>query len=279
MKIFDAHNDFLTGLNKIQQQKYIYWIKKYYNKNRILAQVWTSRMNQPMRKLKEFYDVICKTNSCKNFIFSIEDLGFLNNKNWKKNVKKIIELAPFSCGIVWNKDNSLGGGTFGENGLTNFGQKIVTILENAGVLVDTAHMNMKTFWDFCKVTRMPIFNSHCNLFELNPHARNLNDLQIRKIIESKGIICLSFVKYFILKDGQVSVHDVAKQIVWFVRKYGDCHIGIGTDFFGTSELPNDLKSYLDFSNLETELLALGLKHRQICNIFYKNLSRFYHKFH
>ncbi len=277
MRIFDAHNDYFTELNKIQRQAYVNWLKKYCKKTKIFTQVWTSKLKQPMRKLYNFHSEVYQVDSHKNFVFAIEDLGFLNEKNWKKNVQKIIKLKPFSCGLVWNDDNSLGGGSFGKSGLTKLGKKVVATLESAGVLVDTAHMNEKTFWDFCKITKQPIFNSHCNFYELNHHCRNLKDEQIRKIVESGGIICLSFVKYFILQNVEVNLQDVAKQIVWFVKKYGDKHLGIGADFFGTKELPIDLKDYLDFDFLKRKLLVSGLKNGQIKRIFYKNLKAFYHK--
>ncbi len=278
MKIFDAHNDFLTELNKEQRLAYVAWLEKYCKRTKMLAQIWTSELKQPMKKLIDLSSEICKVNRCENFVFAIEDLGFLSENNWKKNIQKIIELKPFSCGIVWNNDNSLGGGTFGKSGLTKLGENVVTTLENAGILVDTAHMNERTFWDFCKVTTKPIFNSHCNIYELNPHVRNLKHEQIQEIIKSGGIICLSFVKYFVSQSGEACMHKIAEQIVWFVKKYGDKNVGIGSDFFGTRELPSDLKSYIDFENLKEELLALGLKNGQIKNIFYRNLKKFYNKF-
>ena len=277
MKIFDAHNDFLTELNVRQRRAYVHWLKKYCKGTKIFAQVWTSELKQPMKKLMDFKKEIDKANM-RNLVFAIEDLGCLNERNWKKNIKCIVKLRPFSCGIVWNNDNSLGGGAFGKSGLTRLGEKVVATLERAGIVVDTAHMNEQTFWNFCKITTKPIFNSHCNIYELNPHARNLKDEQIREIVKSGGIICLSFVKYFVSQNEKVKMHNIAEQIVWFVKKYGDRNVGIGSDFFGTKELPNDLKSYIDFEKLKEELYLLGLNNGQIKRIFYKNLNKFYKKF-
>ena len=52
MKIFDAHNDFLTELNKIQRKAYISWVEKYCKKTKIISQIWTTSLPQPMKKLK-----------------------------------------------------------------------------------------------------------------------------------------------------------------------------------------------------------------------------------
>lgn len=240
----------------------------------MLAQVWTSELKHPMNALQKFHIEVCQT---KNLLLAIEDLGFLTERNWKKNIKKIIEFKPFSCGLVWNNDNTLGGGAFGKSGLTKLGEKVALTLENAGILVDTAHMNEQTFWDFCKITTRPIFNSHSNFYEQNPHARNLKNEQIERIIKSGGMFCLSFVKYFVSDEGDVKCADVARQIAWCVKKFGDKNVGIGSDFFGTTELPDDLKTYVDFAKLKKNLLKFGLSRKQIYNIFYRNLASFVRK--
>ncbi|MGN0798730.1 MAG: dipeptidase [Christensenellales bacterium] len=274
MKIFDAHNDFLTELNKVQRKAYISWVEKYCKKTKIIAQVWTTELTHPMRTIQQLKKEV---EGKKNFIFSIEDLGFLGKKNFKERLEVIITQKPFSCGLVWNNDNILGGGALGQSGLTKLGEHVVKRLEESGIIIDTAHMNEVTFWDFCKITTKPIFNSHCNIFDLCHHPRNLKDEQIKAIVDSGGIVCLSFVSYFIKEKRRVSCSDIAEQIKWFIKKYGDKNIGIGSDFFGTSELPLDLKTYVNFDNLKSALHKVGLNSRQINNIFYGNLTRFLRK--
>ena len=274
MKIFDAHNDFLTELNNVQRKAYISWVEKYCKKTKIIAQVWTTELKHPMRAILQLKKEV---EGKKNFVFTIEDLGFLGKKNFKERLEDIITQKPFSCGLVWNNDNILGGGAMGQSGLTKLGEHVVKRLEESGIIIDTAHMNEVTFWDFCKITTKPIFNSHCNFFDLCHHPRNLKDEQIKAIVDSGGIVCLSFVSYFIKEMGTVSCSDIAEQIKWFIKKYGDKNIGIGSDFFGTSELPLDLKTYVNFDNLKSALRKIGLSGRQIKDIFCGNLTRFLRK--
>ena len=271
MKIFDAHNDFLTELNKTQRKAYISWVEKYCKKTKIISQIWTTSLPQPMKKLKMLSNEIVDKD---NFIFAIEDLGFLGEKNLNERLEYVISLKPFSCGLVWNNDNSFGGGALGQSGLTDLGKYVVNRLEKEGIIVDTAHMNEQTFWGFCRITTKPIYNSHSNIFDLCNNSRNLNDEQIKAIIDSNGVVCLSFVSYFIKENGIISCSDVAKQIKFFIKKYGDKNVAIGSDFFGTTDLPIDLKSYVDFENLRLALCSVGLNIRQIKNIFYGNLSRY-----
>ena len=274
MKIFDAHNDFLTTLNYRQIKAYLNHFGLYHKNTRIIAQVWTTRLISPIKYIKKYSKIIAFS---KNIKLGIEDLGFINEKNHGTAIREIIRLNPTSCGIVWNNDNSLGGGALGKKGISPLGEKVVKKLENAGILVDTAHMNKRTFYDFCNITQKPIFNSHCNLYELHKHRRNLDEEQVRKVISSSGLICLSFVRDFISKKKVITAKDIAYQISYAIKKYGYKYFAIGSDFFGTENLPNNLENYLHFSNLKKELLDLGISRGVIKHVFYKNLKRFINK--
>ena len=273
MKIFDAHNDFLTEIkNKSTRKAYLRSIQR--QKVKMFAVVWTSEMSHPMREIKMLKKEI---SSNKNTVLAIEDLGFINKRNYKNCIADIIKIRPFYCGLVWNNDNNLGGGCYGKSGLTKLGAKVIKELESNGIMIDTAHMNEKTFWDFVQITTKPLFNSHCNIKALNSHKRNLGSKQIEQIINSGGLVCLSFVKYFLSKKKVVSVKDVARQIKYFVDNYGYNNLSIGSDFFGTKELPIGLEKYLDFIGLKKELLSIGLSRKVVHCLFYKNLNDFYEK--
>ena len=271
MRIFDAHNDFLTEIKQAQTRKaYIKSLGK--QKVKLFAVVWTSELFCHINKIFEYKKEVVNN---KQIIFAIEDLGFINGSNYSKCLKVIKGIKPFYCGLVWNNDNNLGGGCYGKRGLTYLGIKVIKELENNGIVIDTAHMNKKTFWDFTKITTKPLFNSHCNIKALNNHKRNLDGKQIEQIINSDGLVCLSFVKYFISKKKAVSVKDVALQIKYFVDSFGYKNLSIGSDFFGTKELPIGLEKYLDFIGLKKELLSIGLTRKAVHCLFYKNLNDFY----
>lgn len=269
MKIFDAHNDFLTELNAETRNLYIKNIAKYHKNVRLCAELWTTKLLDPLAEIEKVKRFLPR----KNFVFCLEDLGFITWENVTRALEIIIGAKPFSCGLVWNFSNSLGSGVLGKGGITTLGKYVVRRLESANILIDTAHMNRKTFFDFAKITTKPIYNSHTAFDELHPHKRNVTHAQIRQIIKSGGLVCLCFVGKF-LTNKTPTADTVAREIVWFVKKYGANNLAIGSDFFGTTDLPSGLKTYCDFDELYKILRREGISGRAISCIFSGNLSRF-----
>lgn len=277
MKICDAHNDFLTEIkNNKDRIEYINKINKNKDIKKVCAVIWTSKFKNPIKfiiKIKK--NVLDKVN-CKKLIICLEDLGFINKQNLEYATNFLIKLKPFSCGLTWNFDNTLGGGAYGKRGLSKLGIKVIKKLEKNNIIIDTAHMNNKTFNDFINITKKPIYNSHSNIFCLYQHKRNLNTYKIKKICSSNGLFCLSFVSKFI-SNKEITSEDVANQIVYFVRKFGCKNLAIGTDFNGTKNLPVDLKDYINFDALKNFLIRKGVKIKTINKVFYKNFLEFYNK--
>lgn len=281
MRICDAHNDFLTEIKQTNQK--LFYLNNQLIKNRkikyVCAQVWTFKLKNPIKYIFRLHSYIFKVKGSfnrlinKKVLFCIEGLDFITKSNACEMIDIIKDIKPFSCGIVWNFDNNLGGGALGKSGLTLLGKQVVKELERHKILIDTAHMNRKTFYDFCKITTMPIYNSHSNINSLKRHPRNLTNNQIETIINSKGFIGLSFVKDFI-SDKTFDLRNISLQIKYFIANFGEDNVGIGSDYFGTKSLPQNLLNYNDFSNLKKDLKNIGLSNSQIRKVFYKNFVRF-----
>lgn len=271
MKIADCHNDFLTYF-KTNQAKKNYLYRVGFTDLKILNAVfWTTNTQNILKNVEKYNKILFKKqNNNIKFLYTLEDVGFLK----LEDIKTLKNLKVDFCGLVWNFDNRLGGGSFGLSGLTSLGKQIVFELEKNEIYIDTAHMNEKTFKDFVNISTNPIYNSHSNIYCLHKHARNLKDWQIEKIIKSNGFLGLSFVKDFITGKETFSSIDIAKQIVFFVNKWGSDNLGIGTDFFGTEKLPNDCNCYMKMKNLEKALVSLGLSLNDINKIFYENYYNF-----
>ena len=71
------------------------------------------------------------------------------------------------------------------------------------------------------------------------------------------IIGITFVGYF-LGDNPATIKGVVKHIDYFLQKFGDDNISIGSDFNGTDYLPSNLKRYSHFKNLKNLLLKVML---------------------
>ena len=271
MKISDAHNDFLIEIKKVREKNnYIKYIKLNKNIKSICGSVWTTKCMNAINKILECYECV-KDN--KKIQLSIEDLGFINKYNLNEAISIINKIKPIYCGLVWNYNNTLGGGSLCKNKLTLLGKNIINNLEKEKIIIDTAHMNRATFYKFIKVTKFPIFNSHTNFNFFKKHKRNLNDKQIKSIIHSNGFIGVCFVKSFI-SDKIVNLRLIARELAIFTQKYGNKNVGIGSDFYGTKDLPKDLKTYEDLKELKLLLKQEGLSNKTIKNIYYKNFQNY-----
>ena len=136
-------------------------------------------------------------------------------------------------------------------------------------------MSRKSFWDFCKITNLTIYNSHSNIYSLKYHKRNLTDKQIAKIVESNGYLGLTLYDKFI-SNSSITSKDIANQFDYLIKKFGYKNFGLGTDLYGidNSHLPTDVNGYNQLYNLASALKLLGYNQTIISHILYKNFENF-----
>ena len=264
VKIVDTHNDYLTkGVN----ENYLEEREQFLSV--LCSPVWTTEIANPIEKIKKSKEFLCSKNLSTTLKLCIEDCWFIN----ENNLDEILKLKPFYAGLTWNKTNSLAGGCFDIGGITQFGEFVIREFENKGIIVDTAHQNRQTFFEFAKITTKPLFNSHSAVDFLCPTSRNLNDEQLKIFRDTKGFIGVYFVSEF-LNRGEVTSKTVAEHIDYIVSKCGiDC-VGFGTDFNGTDTLPTDVKDYCDISKILNCLKNLGYKDEDLKKIMFENIFRF-----
>ena len=266
MKLCDAHNDFLTYFKTFKEK--INYVKKLKNIKYLCCAVFTTENNiniSDLIKLKnELY--ILQTYTKTKLLFTIEDIGFVDNV---EKLNQLIKLKPFAVTLCWNYKNKLCSGTLGKGGITKWGKFVVKVLENNNILIDTAHMNKQSFKNFVGVTTKPIFNSHSNIYSLHKHKRNLTNKQIKAIVDSGGYLGLTIYPNFISKK-VVTSFDVAKQIDYLIKNLGYRNFGFGTDFFGVNILPQNINNYFNLNNVKNDLINMGYKNKIIKYIFYKN---------
>lgn len=274
MKISDSHTDFLTSIESVlDREQYIQEIKQYGAQNISCAVFTTSNkleVEDVIHYANELDNLRAKYNI--NLLLSIEDLGFVKIK---KDIDEIIKLKPISVTLTWNYANQFGGGTNSKLGLSIYGKECVKILEQNNILVDTAHMSRQMFWEFCKITTKPIYNSHSNIYSLKRHKRNLTNKQIDKIVKSNGYLGLTLYDEFISKD-LITSKDISLQFDYLVQKFGYKNFGLGTDLYGidVAHLPIDVKGYKDINQVVNELKKIGYNREVIDCLIYKNFETF-----
>ena len=256
MKICDAHTDFLTEIkDKDEREKYVRQISKV--ADIISCAIYTTNSTISVKDVENFKLEIEEYNNKyhTNLLLSIEDLGFIRNTT---DLTRLIQLKPVSVTLTWNEKNQFAGGANSKCGLTKYGKKVVKLLEENNILIDTAHLSRRAFWDFKKITTKPIYNSHSNVNTLFKHKRNLTDAQIKAVVESNGYLGITVYEKFI-SNKAISCRDVALQFDYLIKKFGYKNFGLGTDLFGVEkqELPLDFKSYFDVENLINEFKKLN----------------------
>lgn len=273
MKICDAHTDFLTEIkDRNDREEYVKSIRKI--TGLISCAVFTTNSTISVKDVENFkqeldyYNKKYKT----KLLFSIEDLGFIKSI---EELYILINLKPISVTLTWNKLNQFAGGVNTNKGLTKLGIKVIKILEENNILIDTAHLSRKAFFQFAKITTKPIYNSHTNIDKLFKHKRNLTNRQIKRIIKSDGFIGLTVYEKFI-SNQKITARDVALEFDYLIKQFGYKNIGLGTDLYGIENkyLPDDFRSYFDIENLIYELKKLNYTKKIINSIIYKNYKNF-----
>jgi membrane dipeptidase len=262
MQIFDLHNDALLDLTPERLREYL---KKQGKDVKILLSIWTTKLKDPIKTIKDRSPLL------NGHLLHIEDAHFLT----PENITDFISLKPATVGLTWNNENALAGGAMSGAGITKWGYEVIRKLENAGIQIDTAHLNRKSFWQFAAMTARPILCTHTCFNAVCPHPRNLTDEQIKEIIKSNGLIGLTFVRQFLSADTTYcSSYDITNHILHYLSIDPLCgHLAIGTDYFGAEAVP-DIESYGDFSNLTNALRQRGITDEIIQKILYTNARDF-----
>ena len=245
--MIDLHNDALLKLPKQQLLTYLRKAKQA-RIDEIWLSVWTTELTNPMTVIAKKQATLAQINNDPQYPLCrlhIEDAWFLT----PENLEYFITLHPHSVGLTWNKANGLAGGAHSHKGITPWGKQVIQRLETAGIQIDTAHLNRRSFWQFVHITKRPLVCTHTALAAVHRHPRNLTNRQIRTIIQSNGMIGLALVPKFLTKNTtSCSVYDLIKHINYF-KTHFNYSLHWGTDFYGTDHLPTEIKNYQDIHGL------------------------------
>jgi membrane dipeptidase len=84
-----------------------------------------------------------------------------------------------------------------DNGLTEFGEEVVSECNRLGIMVDVSHVSDKSFFDVLQVTQAPIIASHSSVRAICDHPRNLTDEMLKALAANGGVIQICFVSSFV----------------------------------------------------------------------------------
>ena len=182
-------------------------------------------------------------------------------------------------------------GTKMEGTLTDKGVELLKEMSSLNLILDVTHLTDQGFYQALDLYQGPVWASHNNVRKIVPNQRQLNDEQIKLLIDRGAVIggmldCWAMDIRFIdtVSDPwqlDIRLENLVDHWDHICQIAGNSlHIAIGSDLdgiFGTEQSPWDMNSIADLQKYQDILSKRGYKQQDIENIFSKNWLRFLRK--
>jgi membrane dipeptidase len=86
------------------------------------------------------------------------------------------------------------------NGLSEFGRRVVAEMNRVGIMVDVSHISATSFWDVISVSKAPIIASHSGCAAITKVGRNLDDEQLKALSKNGGVIQIVSLSSYLKED-------------------------------------------------------------------------------
>jgi membrane dipeptidase len=189
-----------------------------------------------------------------------------------------------SLGPVWSRANSFARGVpfiypsspdLGP-GLRAAGKRLVARCAELGILVDLSHLNEAGFWDVARIDAGPLVASHSGAHALCAASRNLTDAQLDAIGSSGGLVGVvfgcSFLRSDFAEDADTPLELIADHVGYVAGRIGVEHVGLGSDFDGTT-VPRAIADAGRMPELLEVIRKAGFDDRELAAIAAENWRR------
>jgi len=262
LRIVDLHEDFPhevikrrpRGERRVLEQQFLRYLKKG-SVGTVVAPIWLTPEFKPSglkRGLQIVNAFLQDIEECHDFslVTNLDDL-IKTERNGKIGLimgcegGEIIEddlnllhiyyrLGLRVFGFMWNQRNLLGDGydhMKDDQGLSDFGGRVVEELERLGVVIDLAHMAPKGWWGVMDAAKHPLIVSHTSTRgPPNASDRALTDDQLRAVKANGGMVGIIAV----YSEAHIrSVPDLkayCDHVEYAAKIAGPEHVGLGPDF-------------------------------------------------
>ncbi len=175
-------------------------------------------------------------------------------------------------------------GTNSEGSIGEDGVRLLKKMSELRMVLDLTHLCDTSFWEALNHFEGPIWASHSNCRKLVPDQRQFEDIQIKEIIDRKGIIGVAFDNWMLVpgwvkgvsdrKEVNASLDRLVDHIVHICHLAGNTvQVGIGSDLdggFGRDQCPLEIESISDLGRLADTLSDRRFKDNEIQNIMFNN---------
>lgn len=205
-------------------------------------------------------------------------------------------LGVCSMLMAYNFQNNVGTGCIeammNDNGLSQFGRRVVKEMNRVGMFVDLSHSGFRTTMDAMEESADPCIFSHSNAHALYAHPRNIKDEQIKAVAATGGLIGINGVGSFVGEPHEVSPRTVFRHLDYMVQMVGADHVALGLDYMspalcgdvlkqiggdlakvGMSEPPWAYLHPRDLGQVVELMLAAGYSDQAVKNILGENVIR------
>lgn len=135
--------------------------------------------------------------------------------------------------LTYNYKNQVGSGAFDneDNGLTDYGRKVVAKMNEVGMCVDLSHCSDRTTLEAIELTTKPPIITHANCRALNPgNLRTKTDEMIKNMAAKGGLFGVAEIRFMVRGSEPVTIEHFLDHYDYLIKLVGAEHAGIGTDF-------------------------------------------------
>ncbi len=188
------------------------------------------------------------------------------------NLDRLYDAGFRLMGLTHFFDNELGASLHGEagadQGLTEFGRRVVEKMVEKHMIVDLAHASPQVAHEVLAMVDVPVVVSHTGIFSHCQTVRNFPDELMLAIAAKGGLIGIGFWDEVIC---DATPKGIAATIVSAIALVGEDHVALGSDFDGAVETTFDVA---ELPALTQALIDANLDEPVIAKVMGGNMLRF-----